>query len=350
MTLLSSCAGLTRASIKKIEFAVSRWIAGSSPAMTMLLLSLALAACGNPNTGRMQGWIEGDFVFVGPDEMGRVETLSVREGDQVTIGAPLFTLDADLQQSDVNTTSAQVSEARERLRRLEAQQQRTEEVAVLEAQERRAEAMLVLSRSELERQQALTSKGVGTQAALDTAKANFNRDTAALDQVRRQITVARLSAREEDIAAARQTLAAAESRRTAAETRLARRKLASPLNGAVQQIYYRPGEMVPAGRPVLSLLPPGNIKVRFFVGEPLLATVALGDTVEVTCDGCAKPTSARVSFIARSAEYTPPVIYSLEERNKLVFMVEARTETPDGLRVGQPVSVALTGRTAEAKK
>lgn len=312
--------------------------------------TLALAACSNPNNGQMQGWVEGDFVFVGPDEVGRVETLTVREGDAVVAGAPLFSVDADLQQSDVNTTTAQVAEARARLMRLEAAQQRKEEIMVMRAQENRAEAMLQLSTAELERQQALTAKGVGTQAALDTAKANFNRDRAALDEVRRQITVAQLSSREEDIAAARQTLAAAESRKTAAETRLTRRKLVSPVSGAVQQIYYRPGEMVPAGRPVLSILPPGNIKVRFFVGEPSLPKVSLGETVEVTCDGCAKPITAKVSFIARSAEYTPPVIYSLEERNKLVFMIEARTDTPEGLRVGQPVSVALTGRTAEARK
>jgi HlyD family secretion protein len=306
-----------------------------------ILLTLFLVACGNPNNGRLQGWIEGDFVFVGPDEMGRVETLSVREGDQVATGAPLFTVDADLQRSDVITTSAQVAEARARLQRLEAAQQRMEEIAVLEAQERRAEAMLQLSTAELDRQQQLTARGAGTQAALDTAKANFNRDKAQLEEVRRQIAVGRLSAREEDIAAARQTLAAAESRNSAAETRLARRKLAAPVTGTVQQIYYRPGEMVPAGRPVVSILPPGNIKVRFFVGEPVLPTVRLGDAIEVTCDGCAKPIAAKVSFIARSAEYTPPVIYSLEERSKLVFMIEARPDVPDGLRVGQPVSVAL---------
>ena len=322
-----------------------------SLALTLAIAAtLALAACSNPNNGRLQGWVEGDFVFVGPDEVGRVETLNVREGDQVTAGVPLFSVDADLQQSDVNTTTAQVAEARARLTRLEASQQRTEEIAVLEAQEKRAEAMLQLSTAELERQQTLSAKGVGTQAALDTAKANFNRDKAALEEVRRQITVGRLSSREEDIAAARQTLAAAESRKTAAETRLARRKLVSPVTGAVQQVYYRPGEMVPAGRPVLSILPPGNIKVRFFVGEPLLPKVTLGETIEVTCDGCAKPIMAKVSFIARSAEYTPPVIYSLEERNKLVFMIEARAEAPEGLRVGQPVSVALSGRTAEARK
>ena len=136
------------------------------------------------------------------------------------------------------------------------------------------------------RQQSLIAKGVGAQAQLDIAKANFNRDKAALEEVRRQITVAHLPSREEDIAAARQSLAAAQARQDAAETKLARRKLASPVSGTVQQVYFRPGEMVPAGRPVLSILPPGNIKVRFFVGEALLPKIALGDAVEVACDGC----------------------------------------------------------------
>jgi len=315
----------------------------------LLAVALALAACGKTDTGRLQGWVEADFVFVGPDEMGRVQTMNVREGDTVAAGAPLFSVDDDLQEADVNNANAQVAEARARLKRLEAAQQRKEEIAVLEAQEKRAEAMLALSTAELERQQSLSAKGVAAQAQLDTAKANFNRDKAALEEVRQQITVARLAAREEDIAASRQTLAAAEARRNSAETRLARRKLASPVNGVVQQIYYRPGEMVPAGRPVMAILPPANIKIRFFVAETMLAKIAYGDSIEVTCDGC-KPVSAKVSFIARAAEYTPPVIYSLEERNKLVFMVEARTDTPDGLRVGQPVQVSLLGRVAEAKK
>jgi HlyD family secretion protein len=315
--------------------------------MLVVFCALALAACGNGN-GRLQGWVEGDFVFVGPDDAGRVETLHVREGDTVAAGAPLFAVDADLQSADVNTAVAQVAEARARLARLESAQQRKEEVAVLEAQEKRAEAMLQLSSAELERQQQLTARAVGTQAALDTAKAHFSRDKAALDEVRRQIAVAQLSARDEDIAAARQALAAAQARRTGADTKLARRKLVSPVSGAVQQVYYRPGEMVAAGRPVLSILPPGNIKVRFFVGEALLPKVALGDAVQVTCDGCGEPVAAKVSFIARAAEYTPPVIYSLEERNKLVFMIEARAEKSGGLRVGQPVSVALANK--EAKK
>ncbi len=315
---------------------------------TVVIFALALAACGNDKS-RLQGWVEGDFVFVGPDEAGRVEMLGVREGDQVAAGAPLFAVDANLQMADVHTAVAQVAEARARLARLESAQQRKEEVAVLQAQERRAESAVGLSTAELERQQTLAAKGIAAQAQLDIARANSNRDKAAAEEVRQQITVAQLSSREEDIAAARQSLAAAQARQTASETRLARRKLSAPASGAVQQVYYRPGEMVPAGKPVLSILPPGNVKVRFFVAQALLPRIALGDAVDVTCDGCT-PLMARVSFISRSAEYTPPVIYSLEERNKLVFMVEARTDKPEALRVGQPVQVALTGDVAEAKK
>jgi HlyD family secretion protein len=313
--------------------------------LSVLAFALALAACTDSN-GRLQGWVEADFVFVGPDEAGRVETLSVREGDQVAAGAPLFSVDGELQQADVHTAAAQVAEARARLARLETSQQRKEEVAVLQAQERRAESAVALSTADLDRQQTLASKGIAAQAQLDTAKANSGRDKAALEEVRRQITVAQMASRDEDIAAARQSLAAAQARQGAAETKLTRRKLVSPVTGTVQQVYYRPGEMVPAGRPVIAILPPGNIKIRFFVAETALARIAYGDGIEVTCDGC-QPVSAKVSFMSRSAEYTPPVIYSLEERSKLVFMIEARTETPQGLRVGQPVSVALRGTGAK---
>ena len=123
-----------------------------------------------------------------------------------------------------------------------------------------------------------------------------------------------------------------------------RRKLASTVNGSIQEIYFRPGEYVPAGRPVLSLLPPNNIKIRFFVPETLLPKVSLGQPVEIHCDGCKANVPARVTFISHTSEFTPPVIYSLEERSKLVYLVEARTGEPGELRVGQPVDVRFPER------
>src|SRR5262245_33544273 len=125
------------------------------------------------------------------------------------------------------------------------------------------------------------------------------------------------------------------------QTRLARRNAYSPGDATVEQIYYRPGETVPAGRPVVALLPPGNLKIRFFAPQAILPQIKYGDVVGISCDGCEKGLTAKVSFIARSAEYTPPVIYSQEERAKLVFLIEARPEQPDKFRVGQPVTVTL---------
>jgi HlyD family secretion protein len=147
---------------------------------------------------------------------------------------------------------------------------------------------------------------------------------------------------------AQQALREAEARLNSAKTRLERRKVASPATGTIQQVYFRPGEMVAAGRPVVALLPPGNVKIRFFVPQATLPTISLGDMVTVRCDGCAPDLTARVSFISRTAEYTPPVIYSLEERAKLVFLIEARPQNPENLRVGQPVTALLT--TAQAAR
>jgi HlyD family secretion protein len=249
------------------------------PAVVAALAALALAGCNGTDDPSYQGWVEAEMLFVGPDDPGRVMTLSVREGDKVEVGTPLFAVDEDLQQADVNQITATL-----------ANMQRS-----------------------LERARDLLKTHAGTQKAYDDA-VQLQRET--------------------------------EARLNSAKTRLARRKVASPAAGTIQQVYFRPGEMVPAGRPVVALLPPGNIKIRFFVPQAMLPTIALGDTVAVHCDGCAADIAAKVSFISRSVEYTPPVIYSLDERAKLVFLIEARPPHPGNLRVGQPVTVTLPARRA----
>jgi HlyD family secretion protein len=243
-------------------------------ALIVIAVAVAWPSHDSNKEETFQGWIEADMIFVSPDENGRVDTLSVKEGDRVTVGTPLFTLDDDLQKADVNQVDAQV---------INAQQS-------------------------LDRAQTLLKTAAGTQRAFDDAEA---------------------------------TLRVAQARLNSSQTRLARRRMMSPVAGTVQTIYFRQGEMVGAGRPVLSILPPANVKVRFFVPEARLPAIAIGDTVRIRCDGCADDLNARVTFISRTAEYTPPVIYSLEERSKLVFMLEARSADGDKFRVGQPVSVML---------
>lgn len=179
-----------------------------------------------------------------------------------------------------------------------------------------------------------------TQATLANAKQAFDRAQQLLKTG---------SGTQSNFDLAQAALRESEARTAAAKTRLARRRLEAPVSGLVQQVYYRPGETVPASRPIMSILPPGNIKARFYVPEPVLARIAIGDQVQISCDGCAETVTAPITFISRTAEYTPPVIYSLEERSKLVYLVEARPQATEVLRVGQPVTVSVRPRAEQTK-
>jgi len=150
--------------------------------------------------------------------------------------------------------------------------------------------------------------------------------------------------------AAVSALRVAEAQVNTAQTRLARRSGFAPVAGTIQQIYFREGETVPAQRPVVSIMPPGNMKLRFFVPETDLPKLSVGEEVRITCDSCATDLTAKIYFIATAAEYTPPVIYSLDERNKLVYLIQARPVKPDTLRVGQPISVYVSAPTIAADK
>src|SRR6201991_2363720 len=150
--------------------------------------------------------------------------------------------------------------------------------------------------------------------------------------------------------AAVSALRVAEARVNTSQTRLTRRSAFAPVGGTIQQIYFREGEMVAAQRPVLSIMPPGNMKLRFFVPEAELPKLAIGDPVRVACDNCAADLTAKIYFIATTPESTPPVIYSLDERNKLVYLIQARPSRPDALRVGQPISIYLNPKTPVADR
>ena len=178
-------------------------------------------------------------------------------------------------------------------------------------------ATLANAQQSYDRASSLSRTGSGTQATLDSAVS---------------------------------ALRVAEAQVATSETRLARRIGYAPIAGTVQQIYFREGETVPAQRPVLSIMPPGNMKVRFYVSEVDLPKLAIGDEVRVTCDSCSADLTARIYFLSTTAEYTPPVIYSLDERNKLVYLVQARPSRPDALRVGQPISVYVSAKTPIADK
>ena len=310
-----------------------------SARVLMALGLLELAGCQPAADAQWQGWIEADMVFVGPEDSGRIVAMRVAEGQQVKARDPLFAIDATLQAADVAAAEGALAQARARLARVEAAQQRPEEVAVIEASQRQAHAALDFSTAELERVRALVGKGNATRQQLDQAQSNYDRDRAAVENAARQIDVARLSGRSEDIDVSRGAVQQAEAQLANARARLARASVVAPADARVEEIYFRPGEIAPPGKPVLSLLPPGNLKARFFVPESGLPGLKIDAPVTISCDGCPANLTARVSFIARQSEFTPPVIYSLEERRKLVFKIEARLDHPEQFHVGQPVTV-----------
>jgi HlyD family secretion protein len=183
----------------------------------------------------------------------------------------------------------------------------------------------------------------------DLHRADLNMNMATLTNAKQAFDRASQLARtgagtQKDFDIAQAALREAEARVNTSQTRLARRSITSPVTGTVQQVYFRPGEVVTASKPIVSLLPPGNMKVRFFVPEAVLPRISYGETVTVRCDGCTGDLTAKISFISRTAEFTPPVIYSLEERAKLVFLIEALPVAPANLRVGQPVDVVLSDK------
>ncbi|MGE5261525.1 MAG: HlyD family secretion protein [Actinomycetota bacterium] len=310
--------------------------------LVAVVVAIALFTLPANEEDEFAGYMEADLVLVGSEQGGRVETLSVEEGDHVKQGDPIFTLESSEQEAAVAADKSRVAQAEAQLADVKARLQRPEEINVLEAALNEAKAMLVVSTNNLERAQALFDKGWTTKAALDQAIAEHDRNEAAVVEAEKKITAAQLTGRSDLIDAAAANVEAAQHALGEAEKNLAKRKVFSPANGTVEEVYFRPGEVVKEGQAVIALLPPRNLKVRFFVAEPVRAKLKLDQMVDVSCDGCPPDLKAKISFISRDAEFTPPVIFSREQREKLVFLIEARPEGETAtLSAGQPVTVTL---------
>jgi HlyD family secretion protein len=319
-----------------------RIVGGILTALFLLAATLLVSGCDDPQTNQFPGYMEAHLVLVGSEQGGRVETLSVEEGDSVEEDAPIFTLESTEQEAEVAAAKARVTEAEARLADAKQQMQRPGEIEVLEASLAQAKAMLVQSNLTLARTQKLFDKHWVSQAQLDDAQAQHDRNEAAVAEAEKRITAAKLPNRSDLIDAAAASVETARHSLEQAEKALAKRKVFAPAAGTIEEVYFRPGEVVNAGQAVVALLPPGNLKVRFFVQEPVRANLQVDQTVNVTCDGCSRELQAKISFIAREAEFTPPVIFSREQRQKLVFLVEARPEgDATALTAGQPVTVTL---------
>jgi HlyD family secretion protein len=270
----------------------------------LLILSLALlaSACGQRTSDVMQGYGEADYVYLSSQDPGIVGELFVREGDAVAAGAPVFRLDPERLGYAAQSAAAQRSAAADAVRT--------------------AQADATLAQRNYTRGAELAARGFYPRARLDADRAARDAANARLAQARREA-------------------GAAGAETSLAQARVNDTSTRAPAAGTIEQIFRRPGEVVAAGQPIAALLPPANMKVRFFAPEALLARLPVGARVAITCDGCAANLTGHVSFVAREPQFTPPVIYSLDQRDKLVFLVEARPDDPRAIRPGIPVDVRI---------
>ena len=290
----------------------------------------------------MPGYVEGEYVRVAAPFAGTLTQLSVRRGGNVAIGAPLFALERENETAARREAEARLAAAESRLANLRSGK-RAPEVETVVEQLQQAKAARELSTANLKRQQQLYASGFISGAAIDDARTQLKRDEARVGELSAAVATTKMPARADEIRAAEADARAAHEVVAQSDWRLAQRAVAAPAAGLVHDTYYTVGDWVPAGSPVVSLLPPANVKVRFYVPEPQLARVKTGSEIAFGCDGCGVPVSATIDYVSNRAEFTPPVLYSKENRTKLVFLVEARP-TPAaaaGLKPGQPVDVSL---------
>jgi HlyD family secretion protein len=304
--------------------------------------ALAMAACAPAVEAPLTGYIEGEYVRVAAPFAGTLQQLSVRRGAQVAAGAPLFALERENETAARREATERLAAAQARLANLQTGK-RPPEIEMAAEQLQQARAARELSAANLKRQKQLLASGFVSMAVVDDASAQLKRDEAHVAELTASVATTKMPARDAEIRAAEADARAAQEVVAQSDWRLAQRAVAATATGLVNDTYYTVGDFVPAGSPVVSLLPPGNVKARFYVPEPMLARVRAGTEVKLTCDACGAPIPATIDYVSNRAEYTPPVLYSKENRGKLVFLVEARPAPVEAARLkpGQPIDVTL---------
>lgn len=305
-------------------------------------LMIVVQGCTSNNGNVFQGYAEGEFIRIAAPYAGALLELKVQRGVQVNAGTPLFVLEQENEKANRLGAQERLRNAESKLANLKKGKRPTE-LAAISAQLDQAKAAQTQAGLDFQRDEKLAATGFIAPQKLDATRTALTQGRARVTELEAQLSTARLAARSDEIKAAEADVETARAALQQAEWQLAQKSVNAPAAGLVEDTLYVQGEWVPAGNPVVSLLPPANIKVRFFVPEPHLASLRTGQAVKITCDSCGGPISASISYIAPQAEYTPPVIYSKENRNKLVFLIEARPLPADAVRLhpGQPLEVAL---------
>jgi HlyD family secretion protein len=290
--------------------------------------------------GRYLGYVEGETSLIGPPVAGRLIQRPVDRGVEVKKGDRLFVIDPVVAQADVARAEGALAEAQSRYENL-LKGKRPEEKEITTAQRRESEAALAMAEIEYKRQSELLAKGVGTRKDYENAESSMRQLRMRQSSLIAQEKVNELGARPDEIAAAKALVDQDRANLEQARKHLDDLMPSAPEDGLIENTFFNVGEWVPAGTPVVSLLPPFRVKLRFYVPQDDVALARMGAAVRFTCDGCPADLTADIIYISPRAEFTPPVIYSQSARAKLVFLVEARPQpTQVKLPPGLPITVA----------
>lgn len=311
---------------------VVSWIMG--------VLAAVIPGLAPPATPSWNGYVEADYIYAAAPSAGTIARIAVAEGQAVKAGDVLFVLDANQQQAQYDAAEARAQSALASLQNLQTGS-RQAEIDVAQASLDKAQSDLRLANTNLARTQDLYDRGLTPVSQLDASKAAAQAAQATVDQLQAQLKVAQLPARDDQQTAAEATYKAAEADAQTAKVALDQRTVTAPDDGRVERLFYKTGEVAGAGVPVLSIQDGGAMKVEFYVNQADRERFALGQQVAVSCDGCAAGLTATVSHFASDPQFTPPVIYSRDERQRLVFLTEATLDNQNGILPGQPVSVEL---------
>ncbi|GGD46505.1 HlyD family secretion protein [Sinisalibacter lacisalsi] len=303
------------------------------------LLAALLPGFGDDPTPVYNGYVEADYVYAAPSVTGRIHALSVREGQEIVAGAFLFDIEANQQRAALRAANARVAQAEANLRNLETGS-REQEIAVIRASLAEARAQQTLARSTLARTESLFARDLATEAKVDIDRAGVARAEAHVAQLEAQLAVADLPARDAQVLAAEATLAAARAEADLAAARLDDMHVTSPVQGRIEKVFFEAGEVAAAGAPVISILPPDALTVLFYLPQGERTSFAIGEALALSCDGCPHGITATITRMAAEPQFTPPIIYSRDERARLVFRAEARLPRGTGLLPGQPVTLA----------
>lgn len=308
----------------------------------IIIIGLALTGCGDSKQSTFQGYVEGEFVYVASPIAGRLDRLMVRRGQEVKIKTALFALEAQDELAAVRQSNQLVKVALSQLQDLKSGK-RPAELEIVKAQIAQAIANEKKSAIQFQRDTEQFAAGGIPKSQLDNSRYLHEADLAKVNEMKSQLVSSKLPARRDLILAQTAQVAAANAALAQANWKLNQKSVFATRSGLVFDTLYREGEFVPAGTPVVQMLPPQNVKVRFFVPEAVLGKVKLNQRLKIHADGVKPDVDAIVTYISIQAEYTPPIIYSNETRSKLIFMVEAHPTVKNAtlLHPGQPIEVTL---------